>query len=91
MDIQQVGNFSDRIHLRGSLEYALKRASDGKVVSQGIIQNTVVTGGRSWILENIRSAGAASAQVLNNIAVGTGVTAPTTADTASDRDWETVF
>lgn len=79
-NLQEV--FSERIHFRGSLEYALKRASDGEILQKGIVQNTVVTGGRSWILDNIRSAGAASAQVLNNIAVGSGTTAPATSETA---------
>ncbi len=72
----------DQIVLRGCLRLALRRAWDGKLIEERFIDNTVVTSGRRWVLEAIQSANAASAQVLQQIAVGTSTTAPATGDTA---------
>ena len=72
----------DSIVLRGCLRLALRRAWDGKLIEERFIDNTVVTSGRRWVLEAIQSANAASAQTLQQIAVGTSTTAPATGDTA---------
>ena len=67
--------------MRGCIEIALMRASDGKVLDKQVHYNAIVTGGRSWVLDNLLSGQAASAQVLGFIAVGTDATAPVTSDT----------
>lgn len=79
----------DQIFLRGCLRIALKNAWTGKIVQERTINvfgqpisNTVVTSGRRWVLEAIQSANAASAQTLQQIAVGTSTAAPATGDTA---------
>ena len=75
----QEGNY---IKLRGSIEIARLNAITGEEEERRSIKNTLVTAGRRWILENIYSGGAASAQVINNAAVGTSTSAPATGDTA---------
>ena len=73
---------TDVIKLRGRIEIQLGDIN-GKPIGPKIIKdNTVVTAGRRWVLENIYSGGAASAQVLSHLAVGTSTTAPATGDTA---------
>jgi len=67
--------------MRGRVEMQLMDAV-GNPVGDRQVSNTVVTAGRRWILENIYSGGAASAQVINNAAFGTSTTAPATSDTA---------
>ena len=69
-------------HLRGCFKIVLRNAYNGKIVSQRLIDNTIVTAGRRWVLEAIQSANAASAQVFSNIAIGTSTTAPATGDTS---------
>jgi hypothetical protein len=72
----------DYIKLRGSIEMARHNAFNGEVIEKRHIKNTVVTAGRRWILDNIISGGAASAQVINNAAFGTSTSAPATSETA---------
>lgn len=72
---------NERRQMRGCIEIALKRASDGAIIEKHTHYNAIVTGGRSWVLDNLLSGQAASAQVLGYIAVGTDNTAPTTGDT----------
>lgn len=74
------GEYTDYIKLRGCLEIALLDAKDGREVQRIKINNTVVTSGRSYVLSRILSA-SPQTDVINAIAVGTSVTAPTTADT----------
>lgn len=69
-------------HLRGCLEIILRNAYNGQIVERRLIDNTIVTAGRRWVLEAIQSANAASAQVFSNIAIGTSTTAPATGNTA---------
>jgi len=71
----------EQIFLRGCLKLALKNVWTGEIVEQRVL-NTVVTSGRRWVLEAIQSANAASAPVMQQIAVGTSTTAPATSQTA---------
>lgn len=71
---------NDRIVLRGRLEAQLKDIKGTPVGPKIVQDNTVVTAGRRWVLENIYSGGPASAQVISHVAVGTSTTAPATSD-----------
>lgn len=69
--------------MRGCIEIARQRASDGEVVEYTKKYNTITTRGRRWVLDSMISGQSATTQVLNNIAVGTGTSsAPSTADTS---------
>ena len=68
--------------LRGSLEMALKNAYTGEVIEKRTINNTVVTTGRKWVLQQINSTDHATAQSISYMAVGTGNTAPATGDSS---------
>lgn len=70
----------DVIRLRGSLRIALNDP-DGKLITERIINNLVVTQGRSWVLGQLESVNIQTAQTIGYMAVGTSSTAPTTADT----------
>lgn len=82
---------TDVIKLRGCLQMQLHNALAGhpdygkpigeKVVIDNIpvFLNTVVTSGRRWVLSRIYTN---DAQTISHCAVGTGTTAPTTANTA---------
>jgi len=68
------------IRLRGSYEMVLGDAN-GVEISRNKVDNIVVTSGRSWVLKQIASSLITTSQSIGFIAVGTGTTAPTTADT----------
>jgi hypothetical protein len=70
--------------MRGCVEVALQDAFTGKVVPGGYDRrvNAIATQGRAWALNALLSGEAASSQVLQQLAVGTDSTAPTTGDTA---------
>ncbi len=68
------------ILLRGCIE-AILRDIHGNEVSR-TKQNTIVTAGRRWVLQQINSVDHATAQSINYMAVGTSTTAPATSDTA---------
>lgn len=68
------------IRLRGSLEILLKNLR-GEVVDRRKVDNTVVTVGRRWVLQQINSTDHVTAQALSYLAVGTSTTAPATSDT----------
>lgn len=72
----------DRFQLRGSMEFALYNALNGELIERGQQNNTVVTTGRRFILDNIFVSGAASNQVISYGAFGTSTTAPATGDSA---------
>jgi hypothetical protein len=73
---------NDVMLFKGRLEMQLMDIAGNPVGPKQIINNTVVTAGRRWVLENIMSGGAASLQVLSHLAVGTSTTAPTTGDSS---------
>ena len=80
--------------LRGQLEI-VKRNLAGQIVDKRVINNTIVTAGRRWVMEAIQSGNNASSQTIGYVAVGTSTTAPATSDTAlgseSDRNAITSF
>lgn len=77
-----MGNdFGDQIRLRGRIEAQLMDINGNPVGPRIVNDNTVVTGGRRWVLENIYSGGPASTEVLSHMGVGTSTTAPATSDT----------
>lgn len=71
---------SDFLAFRGCIEVALKNAFTGEVIEKRKIDNTVVTAGRSWVLNELRSDGVTS-QFIRDIAIGSVTTAPATGDT----------
>lgn len=71
----------DGIRLRGSLEILLLNAFTGELVEKRRIENTVVTVGRRWVLQQINSTDHATAQAISYMGVGTSTTAPATGDT----------
>jgi hypothetical protein len=71
----------DVIKLRGCLEIALRNAN-GEVTDYRKIDNTIVTVGRRWVLQQIASSDINTAQSIGFMAVGTGTAAPATGDTA---------
>ncbi len=68
------------ITLRGSLRIAL-RDLEGKVLEERLINNLVVTQGRSWVLGQLQTVNQLTAQAIGWLAIGTSSTAPTTGDT----------
>ena len=78
--------FADVIRLRGCLEIALKDARPGsrtfgEVVHYQRHDNVVVTAGRRWVLSRLKSDSPA-AETIEEIGVGTSISAPVTGDTA---------
>lgn len=72
----------DVIKMRGSIELILSNIN-GQEIEKRRIENTVVTAGRKWVLQNIISGThAQTAEVLGYMGVGTGTTAPATGDSA---------
>jgi hypothetical protein len=71
----------DVIKLRGHIEASLRDIYGNELqrVSQ---DNTVVTVGRRWVLQQLESTDIATAQTISHLAVGTGTTAPATSDAA---------
>jgi hypothetical protein len=64
------GSDGDIFHLRGSIELQLLNAANGQPVGERIKVNTVMTGGRRWVMEKIVSSTNAT-NAINAIAVGT--------------------
>lgn len=69
-------------YLRGSLRIAVLNALNGEVVRERIVNNTVVTAGRRWVLAAIASSESATSQTIQQMAIGTSTTAPATGDSA---------
>lgn len=67
------------IRLRGSLRIAMYDP-DGKVVEERLIENTVVTQGRSWVLGQLETVNQVTSQAIGFMAIGTSTTAPATGD-----------
>lgn len=80
-EIANQGELNDIIRLRGCYELQL-RGPNGEDIGEPrvVIENTVVTAGRSYVLSRLVSAGPQT-DVMNSIAVGTSTTAPATGDT----------
>ena len=67
--------------LRGSLKMALKDAKTGEILWKQEVTNTIPTRSLAWGLIAIQSGNSATTQTINQMAIGTGTTAPATADT----------
>lgn len=72
--------------LRGSLKMALKDAKTGEILWQMEISNTIPTQSLVWGLKAIQSGNSATTQTINQMAIGTGTTAPATSDTALESE-----
>jgi hypothetical protein len=70
---KQKSNSSDCIKLRGAIEYAIKDASDGRVIDHIRGENVVLTVGRTWILQKLNSN--SNTQILTRIYLGSSSTA----------------
>ena len=71
----------DFVRLRGSFQIALCDP-EGKILEKRIVNNTVVTSGRAWVLKQLESTDIQTAQTVSHMAIGSGLVAPTTAHTA---------
>lgn len=80
-DQSQEHDLNDVILLRGCIELSLRNAINNEEVAHVKIENTVVTAGRKWVLQNLASSESATSQVISHLAVGTSTTAPATGDT----------
>ena len=74
------GQFVDCIRLRGALRLALLDP-EGQVLETRAVDNLVVTAGRAWVLKQLESTDIATAQTISQMAIGSGLVAPTTANT----------
>ena len=72
--------FGDIIHLRGIYEVGLYGPND-ELQDYRRVENTVVTGGRAWVLSRIMSQ-APDTNTINAIGIGTSVTAGGASDSA---------
>jgi hypothetical protein len=72
----------DTIKLRGCLEIALHNAQSGEIIDSQKFENTIVTAGRRWVLEQICSDLSTVNQSIQFIGVGTSTAAPATGNTA---------
>jgi len=72
---------SNVILLRGSLRMHLMDLS-GKVLEEILVENTVVTAGRAWVLGQLQTVNQVTSQVISHLAIGSSTTAPATGDTA---------
>ena len=68
------------LRLRGAFQIALCDP-EGKIL-QRHVENTVVLVGRAWVLGQLESVNHVTSQNIGFIAIGSGMVAPTTADTA---------
>lgn len=71
----------DFIRLRGAFQIALCDR-DGNVLEKQIVDNTVVTVGRAWVLKQLNSVNHVTQQNLSHIGIGSGLSAPATGDAA---------
>jgi len=76
----QPNEIHDGIRLRGCIEAVLKDLQGNEIWRKK--ENTIVTAGRRWVLQQINSTDHATAQAISYMAVGTSTTAPATSDTA---------
>lgn len=72
----------ETMKLRGIFDIELRNAINNELIRKFRVENTVVTTGRAWVLNNIQSGNSATTQTLQQLAVGTGITAPATSQTA---------
>lgn len=68
------------LKLRGAFQLMLCDL-EGKVLERQVL-NTVVTAGRAWVLKQLQSVNHVTQQNISHIAIGSGLVAPVTGDTA---------
>lgn len=72
--------------LRGSLKVALHDAKTGEILWQQEVTNTIPTKSLAWGLIRMQSGNSATTQTIEQMAIGTGTTAPATSDTALESE-----
>lgn len=72
---------NDVLTLRGAFRLAMYDLN-GNIVKEQIVNNTVVTAGRAWVMKQLISAQHATAQNVSHMEIGSGTVAPTTGDIA---------
>lgn len=75
------GQVGDVLLMRGSIQLALCDLK-GNVIRSQIIENTVVTVGRAWVLKQLQTVNHVTSQNISHIAIGSDTTAPVTGNTA---------
>ena len=71
---------NDVVNLRGHIELELSDIF-GRIVDKRTIDNTVVTAGKRWVLQQLASSEIDTSESLTHLAIGTGTAAPATSDT----------
>lgn len=71
----------DVVLLRGAFQWALLDLK-GNILKKQLIDNTVVTVGRAFVLKQLQSVNHNTDLNMSHIAVGSGLVAPATGDTA---------
>ena len=71
---------SDFIRLRGAFQIALLDPT-GKVLEKHLVDNTVVTVGRVFVLKQLQSVNIDTARTISHMGIGSGTVAPTTGNT----------
>ena len=69
------------IKMRGCLEIVLGDMQ-GNILEKRKVDNTIVTAGRKWVLQQINSSGMVTSQSIGFLGIGTTTTAPGTSDSA---------
>lgn len=72
--------FRDVIKLRGALQILLLDP-DGKIMEKRLIENTVVTAGRAFVLKQLESTDIDTNRTISHMAIGSGLVAPVTGNT----------
>lgn len=71
----------ETIGLRGAYRLILSDLK-GNVLEERKIKNLVVNTGKAWVLKQLQSVNHVTSQNLSHIAIGSGLVAPATGDTA---------
>lgn len=71
----------DVVHLRGHIELELSDIF-GRIVERRSIENTVVTAGKRFVLEQLASSEIVTSLTIGYLAIGSGTAAPATSDSA---------
>lgn len=71
----------ETVALRGCFRLQLMDLQ-GQILEERKVKNLVVNTGKAWVLKQLQSVNHATAQNLSHIAIGSGLVAPATGDTA---------
>lgn len=72
---------NDVVLLRGALRIVLGDPH-GNIIKEQIINNTVVTAGRAFVLKQLQTVNYDTTKTISHLAIGSGTVAPVTGDTA---------